>query len=265
MTEIVWIASYPRSGNTWLRFLLANLLLQRVERSAQIAKILPDIHRYVTGRDLLGPNRSYIKTHWAWQPNLPLRENTRAVVYLVRHPVDVVESALNYGALTSGEALRDATPEQLQQYSRDFVANFVKHGGDAGWYRQGFGTWEENVAGWTEAELPFERHVVRYEAMRAAPAVELARIARFLDLPVTDERIASAIANCTMERLAALEEEELRMQTPGIFQGRLFAKATNQGFRFVGSENRRRLALTDEERAQLLARFAPTMAKLGYD
>ena len=265
MTEIVWIASYPRSGNTWLRFLLANLLLPKVERSTQVATTLPDIHRFVTGRHLLGPDRSFIKTHWAWHPSLPLRENTAAVVYLVRHPIDVVQSALNYGALMSGDALRNATPAHIDRFSRDFVGDFVKYGGDAGWYRQGFGTWTENVAGWTEAALPFRRHVVTYEALRTDPQTELATIARFLDLPASAEKVSSAVANCTMERLAALEEEELRMQAPGIFPDRLSTKSTAQGFRFIGGGSGRRLELTAQERSALRERFAPTMAKHGYD
>ena len=265
MTEIVWIASYPRSGNTWLRFLLANLLLPKVERSTQVATTLPDIHRFVTGRHLFGPDRSYIKTHWAWRPDLPLRENTSSVVYLVRHPIDVVTSALNYGALMSGDALRNATPAHIDRFSRDFVGDFVKYGGDAGWYRQGFGTWTENVTGWTEAELPFRRHVVKYEALRAEPQAELAKIARFLNLPVDDRKIAGAVANCTLERLAALEEEELRVQAPGLFQDRLSTKSTAQGFRFIGGGSGRRLALTDLDRSLLRERFAPTMAKHGYD
>ena len=265
MTQIVWIASYPRSGNTWLRFLLANLFFDRIESSEQVANVLPDIHRFVTGRHLLGPERSFIKTHWAWRPDFPLRENTQAVVYLVRHPIDVVESALNYAAREAGDFIPRAKPAAIDRFARNFVADFVNFGGDGGWYRQGFGMWDENVLSWTETALPFRRHVVRYETLRADPAGQLAAIARFLELPDNQERIASAVERSSRERLARIEEEELKSGTPGFFYGRQSSKTAGAGFRFIGGDDRQRLTLTDEERVKLRERFAPTMAKLGYD
>jgi hypothetical protein len=265
MTQIVWIASYPRSGNTWLRFLLGNLLLEKVESSAQIASMLPDIHRFVTGRHLLGPERSFIKTHWAWRADFPLRENTQAVVYLLRHPVDVVKSALNYAGRGAGDLVRDGNPAELDRFARNFVAEFASYGGNGGWYRQGFGTWLENVTSWTETALPFRRHVVRYEALRADPNRELTGIARFLGLPASPERIATAVENSSLDRLGAIEEEELRAEQPGVFYGRQSAKTKEQGFRFIGGEDRRPLELTDAERTLLRERFAPAMEKLGYE
>jgi hypothetical protein len=265
MTQIVWIASYPRSGNTWLRFLLGNLLLEKVESSAQIASTLPDIHRFVTARHLMGPERTYIKTHWAWRADLPLRENTGAAVYLLRHPIDVVQSSLNYAARGTGDFVRDAKPEELDRYARNFVAEFINYGGNGDWYRQGFGTWIENLTSWTATKLPFPVHAVRYEALRADPVRELTGIAHFLGLPATPERIATAVERSSLERLGAIEEEELRAGQPGLFYGSRSAKSKDKGFRFIGGEDRKPLELTEQERVRLAERFAPAMAKLGYD
>ena len=59
--EIVWLASYPKSGNTWLRFLLYCYLFGAPRDSAQILRKLPDIH--VSGYELSGAGRVYCKTH----------------------------------------------------------------------------------------------------------------------------------------------------------------------------------------------------------
>lgn len=44
MARIVWIASYPRSGNTWVRFLIANLLYKRITASSELQSFVPDVH-----------------------------------------------------------------------------------------------------------------------------------------------------------------------------------------------------------------------------
>ena len=46
--SIIWLASYPKSGNTWLRFLLYNYLFGEVRRSGDIARRIPDIHTLTT-------------------------------------------------------------------------------------------------------------------------------------------------------------------------------------------------------------------------
>ncbi len=95
MTQYVWIASYPRSGNTWLRFLIGNLLVERIERSIDVATLIPGIHRFVTGQHLHGPKRSFIKTHWAWRSDFPLRGNTESLLTSTRAAIEEKLALLN--------------------------------------------------------------------------------------------------------------------------------------------------------------------------
>src|SRR5882757_11182682 len=44
LRSVVWIASYPKSGNTWLRFLICNLAFGPVESAAQLNQLAPDLH-----------------------------------------------------------------------------------------------------------------------------------------------------------------------------------------------------------------------------
>src|SRR5262245_16333708 len=113
MARVVWLASYPKSGNTWVRFMLGNLMLGRVNSSAEITHQIPDIHYGITGQHLFGNHVTIIKTHWKYWPTLPLREDTVGVIYIIRHPLDVLESCQNFAMLRSGNLREELSPEEL--------------------------------------------------------------------------------------------------------------------------------------------------------
>lgn len=54
MARIIWLGSYPKSGNTWMRFLLANLYFEPVESSAELSSMIPDIHDSINAGHLYG-------------------------------------------------------------------------------------------------------------------------------------------------------------------------------------------------------------------
>src|SRR5438270_613556 len=87
----VLLVSYPRSGNTWLRFLLANALRPaQVATFADVGAVVPDIYDE-PDRDLLRrPVPRVLKSHE------PFDERYRRVLYLVRHPADVAVSYYHY-------------------------------------------------------------------------------------------------------------------------------------------------------------------------
>ena len=57
MTQIVWIASYPKSGNTWVRTLVASLIYGEIARSADLMQLIPDIHVSINATHLHGIDR----------------------------------------------------------------------------------------------------------------------------------------------------------------------------------------------------------------
>ena len=109
MTEsrIIWIASYPKSGNTWVRFLLANMLFGHVKTSADIEAMVPDVHRAdeIKAQYHVG-GTVFLKTHWALQDKMPQREKTAAAIHIVRHPLDVLRSHIDYMGLAEDDAKR---------------------------------------------------------------------------------------------------------------------------------------------------------------
>jgi hypothetical protein len=94
--NIVWISSYPKSGNTWVRFLLLNLIYGKQETTKDLNRLIPDIHK----SDFTSPPpdqpTTFIKSHFKMSEDMPLLERTAGFIYVVRNPIDVVLSNLNY-------------------------------------------------------------------------------------------------------------------------------------------------------------------------
>ncbi|MEX0808674.1 MAG: sulfotransferase domain-containing protein [Dongiaceae bacterium] len=262
MAKIIWIASYPRSGNTWLRFLLGNLIGGPIEQSGQLLNLIPDIHRGISALHLHGPRSTLIKTHWAWHPELPLREDTFGAIYLSRDPVEVLESNLRFHARRHvGD-----DPASAAERRRQWIDDYIENGGSRRWRHDGFGSWEENVASWTESKLPYPRLVLHYERLKSDPAGVLREIGRTLNLERSDDAIKAAIAASSVERLRAMEDAEVERRQPGIFYTPQVGDRLDDVVRFIGQNTAADASyrLTDDERARAQERFAPAMRRFGH-
>lgn len=206
---LVWLASYPRSGNTWLRFMLCAYFLGSARDSREMEGRIPNLHRGNIDK-AWAHDPALGKTHLLWSEHHPQSQHSRGCIYLIRHPKDVLLSNLNYFKL-QGETQGD----------RDFVLDFIHHGGAPGWLKI-MGSWEEHASSWIEVS-PLPRLVIRYEAMKADPRSALACVIRFLGLQPDPEKIARAVRDCALPRLRRLEIEERRVQ-----RGVLFPKGFDQ-------------------------------------
>ena len=266
MAKIVWIASYPKSGNTWVRFLLAHLLLKNIERSAQVARQIPDIHDGVAGAHLFGKQLTLIKTHWKFWTGLPLREDTAGAVYLLRHPIDVLESNQNYALQRSGNLRREATPAEIAKLAHQLAEDYIAHGGHPRFRDFGIGSWEEHVRSWTFPGIAFPRLVVKYEDLKADPAAGLEKLCRFLQLKRSDEQIRQAVENASTDSMRRLEEAEIAGRIDGMFYQPRNESGIAAGHRFVGrsASGESLFKLTDDQRRRAEQRFLPLMREFGY-
>src|SRR5438270_7142656 len=144
----VLLVSYPRSGNTWLRFLLANALRPaQVATFADVGAVVPDIYDE-PDRDLLRrPAPRVLKSHE------PFDERYRRVLYLVRHPADVAVSYYHYLI-------------KMRQLPPGFdVARFVES--FLGGRLDDFRAWGDHVTGWLDLRAGDADFVLlRYEDVR---------------------------------------------------------------------------------------------------
>jgi hypothetical protein len=196
--KIIWLVSYPKSGNTWIRNILANSLFKN--NSLDI-----DIH--ARNKDIYCEHgeRIIMKSHFPWplyhniQKRMPnkhyskqisrLLSDTIGYIYIYRNPLDVLVSALYYlgdeekmsRTKTWGDdflhhkKMKEYTQEELQK----ILDIFTFSGNIPAFSNAGYGTWEENVNSWLMATKKIPVLFVKYEDALADSAGMVRKIARF--------------------------------------------------------------------------------------
>jgi hypothetical protein len=184
-----FIASYPRSGNTWTRFLIANLIHpERLVTFANIEKIIPDATA-LSSRELKRvPRPRLIKTHEYFEPRY------RKVIYLVRDPRDIAVSLYNFRR--KYRSVDDSYP--IEQY---IAKRFLLGDLDV--------SWGEHVGSWLGTRMNQPGFLlVRYEDLLQDPTRELWRVAGFLGIATGTEMLSQAIERSSANRLRHLEKVE---------------------------------------------------------
>lgn len=253
---ITWLASYPKSGNTWLRFLLANILAGGPPSSSlDVSRLVCDIHRPEIPFEPLDPDRLFIKTHHARTPRHPRIAETARAVHVVRHPRDVLLSALNYRRMEGViDHLTDA------QYAETFIAN----AGDPLWAQLGYGSWTQHAASWSQT-TEFPVLTIRYEDLKAEPEATLRTVLDFVGLDATDDDITRAVKQSSFDNLRVLEIREQKSKKT-IFPGSASPKSSKDKRFFFnkGATGQTLERLAPGLDAVFDQRFAPALAKLGY-
>ncbi|ABQ25555.1 sulfotransferase domain-containing protein [Geotalea uraniireducens] len=244
MRKIIWLASYPKSGNTWMRVLLTNYLrnsatpvdINKLEggpiASARlwfdewvgveaaelddnvIERLRPGVYRCMAGET---HDTLYMKVHDAWGRTdrgeaLFPADVTAGVVYIVRNPLDMAMSCAHHWGVdidTAAESMCDPT-----------FATSRSLGGLSDQLRQSMLSWSGHVQSWLdESGLPV--HVVRYEDLLAAPAATFGGVVRFCGLPFDAARVGKAVAFSDFSELQRQEREkgfrERSLRAPGSF------------------------------------------------
>lgn len=195
----VYLTSYPRSGNTWTRFLLGNLLNPDDPASfVNIEARVPEI--YFNPDHVLRnlPRPRLLKSHEAFHPNYP------RVIYIVRDPRDVAVSFYHHNVKAG--VIADDYPMD------EFIRGFIAAEYDSRW-----GSWADNVMSWMAMRQGRSSFLLlRYEDMQEDTPRELFKIARFLqdagfpNIATSSERLAQAVELSTPERMRAMEKQQSR-------------------------------------------------------
>jgi len=211
-----FIVSYQKSGNTWLRFLVANLMssgspVTFLEMEDRVPMIY-DCSNWAL-RQKRRPR--VIASHECFDPRYS------RVVYIVRDPRDVAVSSyyhhLKLRDIPDGYPMESFVPRWLLETQYDSPR---------------FGSWREHVLSWTETRGNNPGFLlVRYEDMKQNPQRELGRVGSFLGMDASTERLAQAIESSGPERMRELEKQqhELWLRTKGLRSDVPFVRKAEAG------------------------------------
>jgi len=193
--NIIWLASYPRSGNTYLRFLLYNYYYGKVSDSRDVDEKVPDLHRNTALSD---ENPLFVKTHYPYDSKHPHLPRTRGFVYLTRNPADVLLSTIRYLNILLIE--QKYTDQQLAEL-------FINHRGIPLW-DDVIGSWEKHISSWFSASGSHNGVYLRYESLRKDPFNALEQLFKHLNLAFDPESARTAVQESDIQKMRKLEEQE---------------------------------------------------------
>jgi Sulfotransferase domain len=217
---IVWLASYPKSGNTYARMLLHNYLYGETTDTEVVAERIPGIHSLMGNNTELkteNHEKRIVKSHFCLTRKHPYFDQTLGFIYILRNPRDVLLSSARYLCETS-------SPEELRQFAKTFIENL----GAPIWQESKMGTWPEHVASWLYQTPRIQNTFIKYEDMRSDPAAALKRMVIFMEIEPNESRIQAAVDSC---EIGKAREVELAEKKRG--QAKVYAVLPNNG-RFVG-------------------------------
>ncbi|MFY7889063.1 MAG: sulfotransferase domain-containing protein [Spirosomataceae bacterium] len=276
--RIVWLASYPKSGNTWFRSFLTALQsgkeiddLNQLKMDAVFSSKLwlesvldldsfylsdNQIQRY---RRLvytyLSENASenfFVKIHDAFtfsvEDKYPLipEEPSKLAIYFVRNPLDVALSLMNHQG-------KD-TDYVIDSYINDVNGYFgEKKNSSNNQFNQPLGTWSMHVESWlTKPRFPV--HFMRYEDMKVKPFETFKAAVEAIGMEVTDEQIQGAIEATEFEKLQKKEQEK----------GFKEKAIPTSNFFFKGQVGRWKEELTPAQIERIRTVNEPMMRHFGY-
>jgi len=253
--KIVWLASYPKSGNTWLRFFLYAYLFGDIESSEKIARYLPDIHK-VTELNTNTDRSIFVKTHSLFSARHPYIEYSSGAIYIVRHPKDVLLSSLNFCRMEGDWEISD----------REFAQQFIEHFGVPKWKMAGMGSWPEHIESWVAGAKARNMRllVLRYEDLLRETEESFSKVISFLGIDRDDQRMERAISQCSFRSLSKLEQSEKQsgVYSP-VFTGQQ-KDSSGHSFMNKGKVGQNLSMIGDELDVEFDLAFEPYLAKYGY-
>jgi aryl sulfotransferase len=278
MNNVTWLASYPKSGNTWTRAFLSALTGKECEvninglGSISIASAMlpfefatglrvsdltedeaeelrPLAHQFLADK---AEGHYFLKVHDAYihtKRNGPMFPTgaTHSAVYLMRNPLDVTVSWANHSGIsiqTAVDQLNDA----------EHCLSRRAPGGTLGiQLRQRMFTWARHVESWVDAKeikvLP-----IRYEDLKADAVSQFSRLVEFTGLDKTREEVVRAEEQCRFDKLKQQEEEK----------GFREKRAGCESFFHRGQTGYWKDELNDEQVAAIIETNFDVMQRFGY-
>jgi hypothetical protein len=240
LPDDVFLVSFPKSGNTWTRFLIANLAFPQTPASfANIHALVPDPEG--TAKKIFDrmPGPRIIKSHHCFDPRYP------KIVYIVRDPRDVALSQYHYHR----KCMKIDDQYPMEKFIDRFIAGETcPHG-----------SWGENVSSWLVTRRNSPRFLlIRYEDLTADAPRELAKIAAFIGIAASKDQIIQAVERSSADNMRKME----KVQSDDCS----LTKTSRKDLPFVRAAKSGgwRSGLPEPLVAKIEAAWGPVMSSIGY-
>ena len=274
---IIWLASYPKSGNTWVRLFLDSLLSSSKEFNINknyinqfplrkhfmgITENINDQNEFAKNciiaqiRLNLDNKVKVLKTHnalWSYENkrySFTDEKNTLGVIHVVRDPRTIVTSILNYFH-------KDNYESAIEFMKKDRVLDGSDD--DTG-LPTIIGSWINHYQSWKKFKKNYL--LIKYEDLLENPEIEFFKITNFLNSVANynfdKEEIINSIKNCEFKNLSNQEDAY------GFDGNSETNKKIKQKFFNLGPNNKWQNILTDEIQNKIELLFGDEMREIGY-
>jgi hypothetical protein len=282
---IFWIASYPKSGNTWLRTLISSYYYSKdgiysdniIKRIGQFPEkrhftefeydknIITDTSRlWIKAQQKINQDKQlrFFKTHNAFgvlnNQKFTNRENSIGCIYIVRDPRNIITSLKNHYEMNDEQALKWMANEKqfiydVQNLEKDGYSDF-----------QFISSWETNYKSWTvQKQIPIK--FVKYENLLKETYIVFKDIVEFINKltginkKIDRERLKNSVQSTSFNKLKNNEKKH-------GFSEAILSKKTNKKipFFFLGPENDWRKVLSDDLKTKLNETYEKKLKELSY-
>ncbi len=273
MKGINWLASYPKSGNTWMRIFLANYLEKDGKKvgineipgrpaasrqlfdsetglestcltGEEIFHLRPLLYEWIASRS---EEEWYMKTHDPLvevSPNLPIISimGTGRLIYIVRNPLDVAVSLADFLGMDIDRAISLMGRHNWTYIAREGTLLYCP------WV-----SWSFHVESWVSNRW-FPVHTVRYEDLKNSPIHFFGEVVRFLGIPFEEDRLIKAVADSDFHELKR-QEEESPFKEKSPYSMSFFRKGIAGGWKEV---------LNEAQYRQIVDTHGSVMGRFGY-
>ena len=278
---IIWLASYPKSGNTLIRTILSsylftndgnfkfehlnyigqfpqNFIFKKIgvdtENQFEVEKNYIKAQKYINSIN----QNNFLKTHSSFKLNYHYKftdsENTLGAIYIVRDPRNVITSFVNHYEMSYEESLNEMLSPTFyvgKKFKEDTPC-FV-------------GSWSSNYSSWKSEELKNRVLLVKYEDLISKKKETIIEILNFIaglsnnKLKLNEQKLENSIKTTDFDYLQKLEKEK-------NFVEAMNDSKTGKNIKFfnLGPKNDWKKLLKEEIKKKIETAFAKEMTELGY-
>lgn len=185
-----YIVSFPKSGNTWIRIILTNILNPQNKEGVflkEIQSFIPDFHDKNQIKSYFKNNIyfddldfKFIKTHNRYSKFF----RKKNIIYIVRDGRDVYNSYYHY---LNARSNKNLTLKNIIQTPDEF------------------GYWSDHVKNWIDGEKG-KFFIIRYEDLLNDPEKYISQLLQFIGLNISNKELSLAIEKSSFDRLTKMED-----------------------------------------------------------